>query len=140
MNVVRVQERLGEKMEKVVVVTENAPEAIGPYSQAIVANGFAFVSGQIPIDPSTGEIEPGGIRQQAERALENLKAIMEAAGSSMESVVKTTIYLANMDDFGAVNEVYKGYFPKDQPARATVEVSRLPRGVMVEIDAVALKA
>ena len=125
-------------MKKVVIATDKAPAAIGPYSQAIEANGFVFVSGQIPLDPATGEIVAGGVKRQAEQALGNVKAILDAGGSSLDLVVKTTIYLVNLDDFASVNEVYKGYFPKDEPARATVEVSRLPRGAMVEIDAVAL--
>lgn len=119
--------------------TEGAPKAIGPYSQAIKANGLVFASGQIPLDPATGQIVSGGIREQTERVLDNLKAVVEGAGSSLDRVVKTTVFLADMDEFGEMNEVYGGYFPEAPPARSTVEVSRLPRGVRVEIDLIALE-
>lgn len=125
-------------MAKRIVQTTNAPAAIGPYSQAVVANGFVFVSGQIPLDPTTGQLETGSIAEQTERVLGNLKAVLEAAGSGLDRVLKTTIYLRSMADFGVVNEVYGRFFKEDPPARATVEVSRLPREVLVEIDAVAL--
>ena len=124
-------------MGRAVISTDNAPAAIGPYSQAIVANGFVFVSGQIPIDPATGQIEPGGIAEQAKRVLENLKAVLEAAGSSLADVVKTTIYITDLSNFAVVNEVYGGYFEIDPPARATVEVCRLPKDALIEIEAVA---
>jgi 2-iminobutanoate/2-iminopropanoate deaminase len=125
-------------MKKIVKTTE-APQAIGPYSQAVEANGFVFVSGQIPLDPKTGNIIAGDIREQAKRVMENGKAVLAAAGCSMDHVVKTTIYLKNMEDFGIVNEVYGNYFASDPPARATVEVSRLPKDVAIEIDFAAMK-
>lgn len=119
--------------------TDSAPQAIGPYSQAIEANGFLFVSGQIAIDPWSGQIMTGDAREQTKRVMENGKAILEAAGSSLQQVIKTTIYLKNIGDFAGVNEVYGGYFESDPPARTTVEVSRLPKDVLVEIDFIALK-
>lgn len=120
------------------VATKNAPQAIGPYSQAVVANGFAFCSGQIPTDPETGEFVPGGIAEQTEQVLRNLSAVLEAAGSGLGLVVKTTVFLADMDDFAAMNEVYGRFFKEGPPARSTVEAARLPRGARVEIEAVAL--
>jgi len=117
--------------------TERAPKAIGPYSQAIKAGGFLFISGQIPVDPDTGDIVPGGISAQADRALHNIRNIIADSGATLYDVVKTTIYLADMNDFAAVNEVYAGYFDSEPPARATVQVSRLPKDVLVEIDAIA---
>ncbi|HWP42138.1 MAG TPA: RidA family protein [Blastocatellia bacterium] len=120
------------------VHTESAPGAIGPYSQAIKANGFVFASGQVPLDPATGEIVPGSIAQQTERALNNLKAVLEAAGSSLDRVVKTTVFLADLGDFREMNEAYGKFVGGDAPARSTVEVSRLPRDARVEIDAIAL--
>jgi 2-iminobutanoate/2-iminopropanoate deaminase len=124
-------------MSKRVISTDKAPAAIGPYSQAVVANGFVFVSGQIPLDP-TGQTVPGPISRRMEQVMENLKAVLEAAGSSMEKVVKTTIYLSDMNDFSSINEVYGNYFKTDPPARATVEVRRLPKDVRIEIDAIAI--
>jgi len=124
---------------KRIIATDKAPQAIGPYSQAIEANGFVFVSGQIPIDPKTGYLAPGGIREQMKQVMENGKAILAAAGCGLEHVVKSTIYLRNIGDFAAVNEVYGGYFPTEPPARATVEVSRLPKEAEVEIDLIAVK-
>lgn len=124
---------------KKIIKTETAPQAIGPYSQAVEANGFVFVSGQIPLDPKTGNIVSGDIREQTKRVMENGKAIIAAAGCAMSDVVKATIYLKNIGDFTVVNEVYGGYFPSDPPARATVEVSRLPKDVAVEIDFIAVK-
>jgi 2-iminobutanoate/2-iminopropanoate deaminase len=121
------------------VETTGAPKAIGPYSQAIVAGDFVFASGQIPLDPNTGEMVAGDIAAQTEQVLRNLSAVLEAAGSSLESVVKTTVYLADMNDFVRMNEVYAGFFTTDAPARATVEAARLPRDARVEIDAIALK-
>ena len=118
--------------------TENAPAAIGPYSQAIKANGFVFVSGQIPIDPQTGEFVAGGIAEQTARVLKNLTAVLEAAGSSLEQVVKTTVFLADMKEFSTMNEVYAGFFPSPPPARSTVAAAGLPRDARVEIEAVAL--
>ena len=120
------------------IQTDRAPQAIGPYSQAIKANGFIFASGQIPLDPATMRIVEGGIEEQTGRVLDNLKAVLEAAGSSLDRVVKTTVYLADMGDFTAMNEIYARYFGATKPARATVEVARLPRDVKVEIDVVAL--
>jgi 2-iminobutanoate/2-iminopropanoate deaminase len=120
------------------IETEAAPAAIGPYSQAIVANGFVFASGQIPIDPATGEFVSGGIEEQTAQVLRNLKAVLEAAGSGLERVVKTTVFLLNMDDFAAMNRVYGEFFPAQAPARATVQAARLPRDARVEIDAVGL--
>jgi 2-iminobutanoate/2-iminopropanoate deaminase len=120
------------------VATDHGPKAIGPYSQAVKANGFVFLSGQIALDPQTQQVVEGGIAPQTERVLENLKGIVEAAGSSMHHVVKTTVFLADMNDFATMNEVYARYFTTHQPARSTVEVARLPRGVSVEIDLIAL--
>lgn len=124
---------------KIIVKTADAPQAIGPYSQAVEANGFVFVSGQIPLDPKTGNIVAGDIREQTRRVMENGKAILAKAGCAMSDVAKATIYLKNIADFAAVNEIYGSYFPIDPPARATVEVSRLPKDVAVEIDFVAVK-
>jgi 2-iminobutanoate/2-iminopropanoate deaminase len=120
------------------VATDRGPKAIGPYSQAIKANGFVFLSGQIALDPHTQQIIAGDVTAQTERVLENLKGIVEAAGSSIQRVVKTTVFLASMDDFPAMNEVYARYFVTHLPARSTVEVARLPRDVRVEIDLIAL--
>ncbi len=119
------------------VHTDGAPAALGPYSQAIVAGGFVYTAGQIPLDPDSGELVEGGVEVQAERVLENLGAILTAAGSSFSRVVKTTVFLSDMDDYAAVNEVYARYFRKPYPARSAVEVARLPRGVRLEIEAVA---
>ena len=124
---------------KNVIATKKAPGAIGPYSQAIEANGLVFVSGQIPLVPETGEMVNGGIEEQTARVLENLKAILEAAGTSMDAAVKTTVYSKNIGDFGKVNEIYAKYFTKDCPARVCVEVSNLPKGALVEIDVIATK-
>ena len=121
-----------------VVITEHAPQAIGPYSQAIKAGGFIFVSGQIPIDPATGLIAQAEVAAQTDRVLQNLKAILTAAGSSLDNVVKTTVFLKSMGDFAAMNEVYARFWKKAPPARSTVEVSRLPKDVLVEIDVIAL--
>jgi 2-iminobutanoate/2-iminopropanoate deaminase len=122
---------------KQIVATSQAPQAIGPYSQAVVGNNLAFLSGQIPLDPATGRMVEDDIAVQTERVLENLKAVLEACGSSLARVLKTTVYLKDMAEFPAMNEVYARYFPENPPARATVEVSRLPRDVRVEIDAIA---
>ena len=122
---------------KTVISTEQAPKAIGPYSQAVVYNGLAFLSGQIPLDPGTGQLVEGGIAAQTERVLDNLKAVLEACGSSLDKVLKTTVYLRDMGEFPKMNEVYAKYFQANPPARATVEAARLPRDVRVEIDAVA---
>ena len=123
---------------KEIISTANAPKAIGPYSQAVRANGFIFVSGQIPSDPASGELLAGDVATQTARVLENLKAIVEAAGSSLDRAVKVTVFLKDMGEFARMNEVYARYFPKDPPARATVEVARLPRDVSVEMDIVVL--
>ena len=120
------------------ISTDRGPKAIGPYCQAIRANGFIFVSGQIPLDPQTQQLVEGDVARQTERVLENLKGIVEAAGSSLNRVVKTTVYLKDLSDFPAMNEVYGRYFPASPPSRATVEVARLPRDVRVEIELIAL--
>lgn len=120
-----------------VVSTPHAPQAIGPYSQAVISNGLAFLSGQIPLDPATGKIIEGDITWQTERVIENLKSVLEAAGSSLGQVVKTTVYLKDMDEFAKMNAVYARYFPENPPARSTVEAARLPRDVRVEIDCIA---
>jgi 2-iminobutanoate/2-iminopropanoate deaminase len=122
---------------RTVIATEAAPAAIGPYSQAIVYNGIAYLSGQIPLDPATGKIVDGGIEDQTIRVLENLGAVLEACGSNFSMVLKTTIFVKDMNDFAKVNEVYARYFGANPPARATVEAARLPRDVRVEIEAVA---
>ena len=121
-----------------IVATDRAPKAIGPYSQAVRANGFVFVSGQIALDPKTQQVVDGNASMQTERVLENLKAIVEAAGSSMKHVVKTTVFLADFEDYSKMNEVYSRYFSENPPARSTVEAPRLPRNVRVEIDLIAL--
>jgi 2-iminobutanoate/2-iminopropanoate deaminase len=122
------------------VSTDKAPQAIGPYSQAIVAGDLVFTSGQIPLDPKTQQIVQGDVRAQAERVMENLSAVLAAAGASFASVVKATIYLTDLNDFAAVNEVYGKRFPSAPPARSTVQVAALPKGVRLEIDLVAVKA
>ena len=119
------------------VSTTRAPQAIGPYSQAIRAGDLVFVSGQIPLDPATGAVVAGDIAAQTHRVMQNLQAVLEAAGTSLGAVVKTTIFLADLGDFAAVNEVYGSYFTPPAPARATVQVARLPKDVRVEIDAIA---
>lgn len=121
----------------VCIQTEHAPAAIGPYSQAIKTNGFVFTSGQIALDPATGEVVPGGIREQTARICENLKAVLAAAGSAMEKVVKTTCFLTDMNDFAAFNEVYGRYF-SERPARSCVAVKALPKGVLAEVEVIAL--
>ena len=123
---------------KQTVQTEQAPKAIGPYSQAIKANGFVFASGQIPIIPETGEFVAGGITEQTEQVIKNLSQVLEAAGSGLDRVVKTTVFLADMEEFVAMNEVYGKYFSDEPPARATVAAASLPRGARVEIEAIAL--
>jgi 2-iminobutanoate/2-iminopropanoate deaminase len=126
------------KMDKQIISTENAPKAIGPYEQAIRVGDFVYASGQIPLDPETGNLVEGEIKVQTRRALENLKAVLEAAGSSLDRVVKTTVFLKNIADFAAMNEVYAEYLGAAKPARSTVAVADLPRGALVEIDLVAL--
>lgn len=119
------------------VSTEKAPGAIGPYSQAIKVNGMVFCSGQIPIDPGTGEFVSGEVAEQTEQVLRNLEQVLKAAGTSLDNVVKTTVFLSSMDDFAAMNEVYGRFFTENKPARATVEAARLPRDARVEIDCIA---
>lgn len=123
---------------KKVISTTNAPAAIGPYSQAIEANGMVFASGQIPVNPATGEI-PEGIEAQAEQVMTNMKNLLEAAGTSLDNVLKTTVFIKSMEDFGTINGIYSKYFTKDCPARSCVEVSRLPKDVLLEMEAIALK-
>jgi 2-iminobutanoate/2-iminopropanoate deaminase len=123
-----------------IVSTEKAPGAIGPYSQAVVVNGLVFCSGQIPIDPATGEFVPGGVAEQTRQVLQNLSAVLEAAGSGLGSVVKTSVFLADMKDFTAMNEVYSEFFSVNKPARATVQAGALPRNALVEIECIAAVA
>jgi 2-iminobutanoate/2-iminopropanoate deaminase len=125
-------------MAKRIIKTEQAPAAIGPYSQAIVANGFVYAAGQIPLDPRTGQLVPGDIRIQTKRVMENIRAVLDAAGSSMDKVVKTTVFLRDLNDFGIMNEIYGEYFKENPPARSTVQVGKLPREAAVEIEVVAL--
>lgn len=120
------------------IATPNAPAAIGPYSQGISADSFLFLSGQVALDPATGQLVAGDIRAQTERVLKNLEAVLQAAGSSMAAVVRTTVYLADMNDFAAMNEVYARFFPAPPPARSTVQAARLPRDARVEIDVIAV--
>lgn len=126
-------------MEKKIISTKDAPSAIGPYSQAVEAGNLIFTSGMIPIDPETNELVTGDITVQAERAIKNLIALLKAAGSGAENVVKTVVFIKDMNDFTKVNEVYAKYFTGDFPARSCVEVARLPKDVLIEIEAVALK-
>ncbi|HEY4961124.1 MAG TPA: RidA family protein [Terriglobales bacterium] len=121
-----------------VIATDNGPKAIGPYSQAIKANGLVFLSGQIPLDPATQQLITGDVAAQTERVLQNITGILTAAGTSLAQVVKTTVFLKSMNDFAAMNEVYGRHFTADPPARSTVEVARLPKDVLVEIDVIAL--
>jgi 2-iminobutanoate/2-iminopropanoate deaminase len=123
---------------KTIVTTDQAPAAIGPYSQAIKAGGFLFISGQIPVDPATGEIVGGGVTAQTKQSLVNIQNILRSQKLGLESVVKTTVFLANMDDFQAVNKVYGEYFTEGAPARACVQVAKLPKAALVEIEAIAI--
>ena len=125
---------------KEIIATEDAPRAIGPYSQAVRAGNFVFASGQIPIDPATGEFVPGGVAEQTEQVLKNLTALFAAAGVGLDQIVKTTVFLADMNDFTAMNEVYGRFFSEAPPARATVQAARLPRDAKVEIEAIAVVA
>ncbi len=127
-------------MQRERVSTTSAPGAIGPYSQAIVVGDFVFASGQVALDPATGQLIDGDIQAQTRRALENLSAVLQAAGSSFDDAVKTTVFLTTMSNFGAMNEVYAEYFTGDPPARSTVAVAELPRNALVEIEAVALRS
>ena len=134
---------MADKNEAVITVkeriqTNRAPQAIGPYSQAVKANGLVFVSGQIPIDPKTGQFIAGGIAEQTEQVLKNLAALLEAAGSGLDCVMKTTVFMADMEEFAVMNEVYGRFFTDEPPARATVQAARLPRDARVEIEAIAL--
>lgn len=124
---------------KKVISTNKAPAAIGPYSQAIEVNHFVFTSGVIPIIPETGEIVPGGIREQAEQAIGNLKALIEASGAEIADTIKTTVFIKDMNDFATVNEIYSRYFTGECPARSCVEVARLPKDVLIEIEAIVEK-
>ena len=124
--------------EKEIIKTDNAPKAIGPYSAGVRANHFIYTAGQIGLDPNTQEVVPGGVDEETKRALMNIKGILEAAGSSLEHVVKTTVFLRDMNDFSRMNAVYGTFFGENPPARTTVQVSGLPKGVAVEIEAVAL--
>jgi len=126
------------KVEKKVIQTDKAPKAIGPYSQGVRARNFLFLSGQIPLDPKTGELAKGDIGQQTKQVLENIKGVLESQKLGMEDVVKVTIFLKNIGDFNRVNEVYSTYFPSSPPARSTLEVARLPRNAGIEIEAIAL--
>ena len=125
-------------MRREPVKTSNAPAALGPYSQAIKVGDFVYTSGQVAIDPATGELIGGGIAEQTDRVLKNVSAVLEAAGSSLDQVVKTLVFLADMDDFAAMNEVYGKFFPGAPPARSTVQAARLPKDARIEIEAVAL--
>ncbi len=125
-------------MTKEIIRTDQAPSAIGPYSQAVKKNNMVFVSGQIPIDPATGEIVPGDVQAQTRQVLKNVKAVLAAAGASLEDVVKTTVFITDMNDFPRVNQVYAEFFSGMPPARACIEVSKLPKAVMVEIEAIAM--
>jgi 2-iminobutanoate/2-iminopropanoate deaminase len=124
-------------MSRQAVQTDLAPKAIGPYSQAIGTGGFLFLSGQIPLDPATMALVEGDVREQAHQVMRNLRSVLEAAGSSLDAVVRTTIFLADLDDFASVNDIYGSYFAAPPPARSTVQVARLPRDARVEIDAIA---
>ncbi len=125
---------------KQIVTTERAPKAIGPYSQAVCWNRMVFLSGQIPLDPVTNQLVEGGIVEQTERVFHNIRAVLEASGSSLEEVLKTTVFLKDMDDFPKMNEVYARYFPVDAPARSTIQAAKLPRDVRVEIEVIAFRA
>jgi 2-iminobutanoate/2-iminopropanoate deaminase len=129
---------MGETIKTEVIATENAPGAIGPYSQAVRAGNMVFCSGQIPIDPATGEFVSNDTAEQTEQVLKNLSAVLEAAGTSLNNVVKTTVFLADMNDFTAMNEIYSKFFSENKPARATIQAARLPKDARVEIECVAV--
>ncbi len=128
----------GLAAERKVIVPEKAPKAVGPYSQGIAANGFVFTSGQLPLDPATNTM-PEGIKAQAKQSMDNVKAVLEAAGSGMDKIVKVTIFVKDLNDFATVNEVYGTYFGKEPPARSCVQVARIPKDALVEIEAIAVK-
>ena len=134
----RRDERTDSFAGKRVVRTDQAPSAIGPYSQAVIASGWIFAAGQVALDPRTGQLVPGDVRIQTKRVMENIKAVLAAAGSTMDKVVKTTVFLRDLNDFGTMNEVYGEYFQENPPARSTVQVAKLPRDAAVEIEVVAL--
>ena len=123
---------------KQIIQTNNAPQAIGPYSQAVMANGTLYVSGQIPVVPATGAIVSDTVEEQTRQVLENVKAVVEAAGLTLNDVVKTSVFIKNMDDFAVINEIYSEYFKENCPARACVEVARLPKDVLIEMEAIAV--
>uniref|UniRef100_A0A7C3RME5 RidA family protein n=1 Tax=Dictyoglomus thermophilum TaxID=14 RepID=A0A7C3RME5_DICTH len=123
---------------KEIISTSKAPSAIGPYSQAVKVGNLIFISGQIPIDPSSGNMVDGDIKEQTKRVLENIKGILEAVGASLANVVKTTVFMIDLSEFSLMNEVYKDYFPEKPPARSTIQVSALPRGAKIEIEAIAI--
>ncbi len=125
---------------KQIIHTNNAPQAIGPYSQAVMANGTLYVSGQIPVVPATGAIVSDKVEDQARQVMENVKAVVEAAGLTLDNVVKTTVFIKNMDDFAVINGIYSEYFKENCPARACVEVARLPKDVLIEMEAIAVKS
>lgn len=124
---------------KTIISTEKAPQAIGPYSQAVEVNGMIYTSGMIPINPADGTLVTGTVEEQAEQALKNLKALIEESGSSMDKVVKTTVFIKDMNDFAKINEVYARYFTDNYPSRSCVEVARLPKDVLIEVEAIAIK-
>ena len=126
-------------MDKTAIIAAGAPKAIGPYSQAVATDSFVFVSGQIPIDPATGQLVQGDMRVQAQAVIKNIQAVLESAGLSLAHVVKTTVFLKNLNDFQAMNEVYAQFFKEPCPARSTIEVSNLPRGAALEIEAIAVR-
>lgn len=126
-------------MNKTIISTDKSPAAIGPYSQAVEVNGVIYTSGMIPVIPATGEIVEGGVKEQTKQVFDNLSALLEAAGSGLDQVFKTTVFIKDMNDFGAVNSVYATYFDGDFPARSCVEVARLPKDVLIEVEVIALK-
>lgn len=126
-------------MNKTIISTDKSPAAIGPYSQAVEVNGMIYSSGMIPVIPATGQIVDGGVKEQTKQVFDNLKALLGAAGSSLDQVIKTTVFIKDMNDFGAINEVYATYFDGDYPARSCVEVARLPKDVLIEVEVIALK-
>lgn len=132
--------REGDRVAREIIIADGAPLAIGPYSQGIRANGLVFLSGQVAVDPHTGQLVGADIKQQTRRVLENIRTVLEAAGSSLGHVVKCTVFLADMNDFGPMNEEYGSFFQDQPPARTTVQVARLPRSALIEIDVIALDA